>query len=180
LIDSISSSFLVEHTSLSLPELRWAFDNGIIGAQVVVNIVRAMKGAGDDDTIVRRLAVVTHGDLQDVRDIISSVELDDETVERSRHKWVWLVLSWVYERHRDDADVFEKLDGLYADLGYPEEMEAFGPYAPAYQTKGDPTDQRRQVVEEWRRFLSRGEESFGSGGPSATGGAATDQGTREA
>jgi len=44
----------------------------------------------------------------------------------------------VYEHHADDEDVFEKVAGLYADLGYPEAMVTFGPFAPAYQAKSDP------------------------------------------
>jgi hypothetical protein len=161
LIGSIPSSFIVEKTTLSLPELRWAFDNGVVGAQIVVDVAKAMKYGGDDANIVMQLVSVTHADLSEVREIISNVAVDDEVAEASRHKWVWLVLSWLYEHHREDADVFDKIDGLYADFAYPQEMAAFGPYAPAYQAKGDPTKQRKEVVGEWRRFLSRGEESFG-------------------
>jgi len=161
LVGSIQSSFIGEKTSLSLPELRWAFDNGIIGAQIAVDVAKAMKRAGDDSNVVTRLASVTHAELGEVREILSEVKVGDEEADESRRKWAWLVLSWLYEHHRDDADVLDKIDGLYADFGYPQEMAAFGPYAPAYQAKGDPTDQRKEVVGEWRRYLARGEESFG-------------------
>jgi hypothetical protein len=144
-----------------LPELRWAFDNGVIGAQIVVDVATALMHAGDDSNVVTRLASVTHADLPDVREILSNVPVDNEESDAAHHKWVWLVLSWLYEHHRDDADVFDKIDSLYADFGYPQEMLAFGPYAPAYQAKGDPKEQREEVVREWQRFVSRGEESFG-------------------
>ena len=161
LVGPIPSSFIMERTSLSLPELRWAFDNGVVGAQIVVDVAKSMVHEEDTSNVARRLASATHAELPEVREIISDVTVDDEEADASRRKWVWLVLSWLYEHHREDADVFEKIDGLYADFGYPQEMTAFGPYAPAYQAKGDPREQRREVVGEWGRYLSRGEESFG-------------------
>ena len=78
-----------------------------------------------------------------------------------RRKWSWILLSWAYERHRDDDDVSNLLGSLYADLGYPEEMVPFGPYAPAYQGKRDPADVRRDILGEWRQYLEQGEEMFG-------------------
>ncbi len=161
LVGPIPSSFIMEKTSLSLPELRWAFDNGVIGGQIAVDVAKSMAHEGDTSNLVTRLAAVTHAELPEVGEIISDVTVDDEEADASRRKWVWLVLSWLYEHHREDADVFEKVDGLYADFGYPQEMTAFGPYAPAYQAKGDPTEQRKEVVGEWRRYLSRGDETFG-------------------
>jgi hypothetical protein len=161
LVGPIPSSFIVNKSSLSLPELRWAFDNGIIGAQAIVDVAASIVGSKDDSTIITRLAGVTHAELPEVRDILEGVPIDDGQADVIRHKWVWLVLSWLYEHHGGDDDVFEKVDGLYSDLGYPEEMVTFGPYAPAYQAKGDPATMRNEVLSEWRRYLARGDETFG-------------------
>jgi hypothetical protein len=164
LVGPIPSSFIQERTSLSLAELRWAFDNGVIGAQIVVDVAKSKAAREEDDSIVvRQLAAVAHPDLPQVREILLEVPLDNEEVNAIRRKWVWLVLSWLYENQRDDADVFDKVDGLYADFGYPEEMAAFGPYAPAYQVKGDSAQVREQVVGEWRQYLTRAGEEFGRG-----------------
>jgi hypothetical protein len=161
LVGPIPSSFIIEKTSWSLPELRWAFDNGIIGAQIVVDVVTSMAARdGDDSNIVTRLAAVTHAELPEVSEILSAVPLENGEVDLIRRKWVWLVLSWLYEHHRDDDDVLEQIDGLYADFGYPPEMVAFGPYAPAYQVKGDPVAQREAVIGEWLRYLTRAGEEF--------------------
>lgn len=161
MIRPIPASFVLEKTTLPLVEARWAFDNGVIGAQVVVDIARAMRDTGDDSPVVARLAAVRHADLPSVREILSEVMVDAEEGEQARRRWLWVVLAWLYENQREDANVLDELDGIYADLGYPEEMASFGPYAPVYQAKGDPDEQRRAVFDEWRRYLSRGEESFG-------------------
>jgi hypothetical protein len=161
LVGPIPSSFIVDKTLLSLSELRWAFDNAVIGAQTVVDVAKSMLArAGDGSNIVMRLAAVTHAGLPELREILLVVPLDEGEVDVIRRKWVWLVLSWLYEHHRDDDDVLDKIDGLYADFGYPQEMVAFGPYAPAYQNKGDPVLQREAVISEWRQYLTRAGEEF--------------------
>jgi len=144
-----------------LPELNWALDNGIIGAQTIVDVAASMIGSKDDSDIITRLAGVNHAELPEVREILAEVPSDDGQADVIRRKWLWLVLSWLYEHHGDDEDVFEKVDGIYADFGYPEEMVTFGPYAPAYQAKGDPATMREEVLREWRRYLARGNETFG-------------------
>jgi len=158
--EPIPSSFLLKKTDLSLAELRWAFDNGLIGAQSVVDVAAAMVAKGDDSVHLVHLAGILHSELPEVRGILESIPIED--AELTRRKWVWLVLSWVYERRHNENDVFDTIDSLYADLGYPEEMVPFGPYAPVYQAKGDPTEMREQVLGEWRRYLERGEELFGA------------------
>ncbi len=161
-IGSIPSSFIEEKTSVSLPELRWAFDNGIIGSQIVVDVARSMEARdGNDANVVAQLAMVTHADLLDVGDILPKVCLDEDEENAIRSKWAWLVLSWLYEQHRDDDDVLYRVERLYGDLRYPSEMAAFGPYAPAYQAKGDPAAMREEVVREWRRYLVEGEGTYG-------------------
>jgi hypothetical protein len=160
-VGPIPSSFMLKKNSLSLAELRWAFEKGVIGAQIVVEAAEwiAAREHGDA-SIAARLAELRHADLPDVKEILLAVPLDDD-IDAIRRKWVWLVLSWLYENQRDDRDVFEKLDDLYADFDYPPDMAAFGPYAPAYQVKGDPAVQREQVVSAWQQYLARAAEEFG-------------------
>ena len=160
LVGPISSSFIMDRASWSLPALRWALDNGIIGAQIVVDVARSIAQAGDDSSIVARLAAVTHAELPEVSEILLEAPLQEGEAELIRRKWVWLVLSWLYEYHRNDGDVLVQIDALYADFGYPQEMVAFGPYAPAYQVKGDPIQQREAVMSEWLRYLTRAGEEF--------------------
>jgi hypothetical protein len=75
-------------------------------------------------------------------------------------KRVWLVLAHLLGTHGHDESVFDKLDMLYADLGYPEEMRPFGPYAPAHEGKHDSETTRARILTEWRNYLTRAEATF--------------------
>jgi hypothetical protein len=92
---------------------------------------------------------------------LGKVVVHPASSEELRPKWVWLLMSWLYEHQDEEINVFETIDRLYADLGYPPEMAPFGPYVPAYQSKGDPQEAKRQVVREWHEYLERGEKEFG-------------------
>jgi hypothetical protein len=156
----IPTSFILERTSVSLSELKWAFDNGLIGAQTVVELAATKLAEGADSPLLVDLAGTTHEDLPGVKKILEGLVVHLASSEELRRKWVWLLMSWLYE-HQDDGDVFETIDRLYADLGYPPEMTPFGPYASAYQAKGDPQDARKQVMREWHEYLERGQKEFG-------------------
>jgi hypothetical protein len=120
---------------MSLPELKWAFDNGLIGAQTVVDFAAVMVAEGSDSPLLVDLAGTMHDELGAVKENVGKVMVHPASSEELRRKWVWLLMSWLYE-HQDEINVFETIDRLYADLGYPPEMAPFGPYAPAYQSKG--------------------------------------------
>ena len=162
ILEPIPSAFLMGLARFSVPELRWAYDNGLIGAQTVVDLARAMVAREDSSPeLVVQLAEALHADLRDVTQLLENVSPGGDHTEIKR-KWTWVVLSWAYERHRDDARAPEVLEELYADLGYPEEMVPFGPYAPAFQGVRDPTDVRREIMHEWRSYLEHGAELFAS------------------
>jgi hypothetical protein len=168
MLEPIPPAFLVERTAISMPELRWAFDNGIVGAQAATDIATAMLVAGSTDPIVIELAGLSHEDLPSAKGLLERVPVPHDEEADIKRKWVWLILLWVYERHHEESGVFQMLEGLYADLGYPEEMEAFGPYAPAHQIVDTPAGTRGALLREWRRVLASGQEEFGFGGETSS------------
>lgn len=161
ILEPLPSSFILGKTRLSLPEVRWAYENGLIGAQTVVDVAVAMLTEGlNSSELVVNLAGVGHADLPEVGELLAQVALPSD-VEEIKKKWTWIVLSWAYERHHEDAEVSDVIEGLYADLGYPEELASFGPYAPAYQGKRDPVEVRRDILGQWHKYLKSGEALFG-------------------
>jgi hypothetical protein len=126
----------------------------------VVDIATSMLAAGDQAAAVLDLASVSHAELSEVKDLLTgqSSGIDENEIHA---KWLWLVLAHLYETQGSDDSVFDKLDALYADFGYPEEMAPFGPYAPAYQSKDDPQRVRNEVLKEWQSYLASAEGKFG-------------------
>jgi len=105
-----------------------------------------MVAEGSDSPLLVDLAGTMQEDLSAVKEILGKVEVHPASSGELRRKWVWLLMSWLYEHQNEEADVFETIGQLYADLGYPPEMARFGPYAPASQAKGDPQEARRRSM----------------------------------
>lgn len=160
--EPLPSTFILQKSRWSLPELRWAFERGLIGAQSLVDAAAWMLADGNETETVLRLAILTHAELAEAANAISDVPIDEGAVNTIRRKWLWLILSWIHDHHREDDHVWDILDGLYADFGYPSEMASFGPYAPAYQSKQSPGEVRGRVLEEWERYLRIGDAEFGA------------------
>lgn len=158
----LSSQFILQKAALTLADLQWAFDQGIIGAQAVVDVASALAASGDSSEVILALAHLTHAELPDVRAMMA-VKLDDEARANAKAKWLWLIVSWLYDTERDLEALFRELEQLYADYGYPEEMRPFGPYSPAYEGRRDPSEVRSALLGELQRYLKRGRDQFGLG-----------------
>jgi hypothetical protein len=155
----LSSGFILQKSAPTIADLQWALHQGVIGAQVVVDVASALAAAGDTSEPTLALAMLTHADLPEVRLLMNS-DLDEELRVNAKAKWLWIILSWLFETERDEG-LFRELDDLYADYGYPDEMRPFGPYSPAYEGRRDPTEVRTAILGELQRYLQDGERRFG-------------------
>lgn len=69
----IPASFILARASVSLPEMRWAFDNGLVGAQTIVDFAAAKMAEGSDSPLFVDLAATAHEDLPGVKKILVGV-----------------------------------------------------------------------------------------------------------
>jgi hypothetical protein len=86
MLGPIPSSFVLQKAERSLPELRWALENGLIGVQNVVDAAGAMLACGQDSDLLVRLAGVTHAEFADVTGMLAEVRVPEPTRD-VRRKW---------------------------------------------------------------------------------------------
>jgi hypothetical protein len=158
---AIPPSFLLSKSPLSLQEVRWALEAGIIGAQTTVDIATDLVAAGSTEAVAIELAGLTREELGEAAHLLRQVRIPEELLDFIRRKWTWLVLAWTYEKHSGDSDFVAQVDSLYADLGYPDEMIPFGPFSQSYQGKVDPDDARKQITAAWQKYLAHGNSLYG-------------------
>jgi hypothetical protein len=77
----------------SLPELRWAFDRGIIGAGTVVEAAQAIVNTGGD--LIAIQSCTPSGEAPPVSEPSHVESPGDDDEQHTRRKWVW-PLSWIY------------------------------------------------------------------------------------
>ena len=71
-----------------------------------------------------------------------------------RGKWLYLVLAWIYE-HRDGfSDPLQRVEEVYADFGYPEQISNFVRYMPMEGPDlGSIEANERRLFERWKRYV---------------------------
>ena len=107
-----------------------------------------LAGAGSDAPTLR----LVEG-LADVEPMGNEKEIRD--------KWLYLALSWIYE-HRDDyPDPLQRVEEVYADFGYPEEVAKFVRYMPMDgPDPGSREAAEQRLFERWKHYIDETEPSY--------------------
>lgn len=71
-----------------------------------------------------------------------------------RDKWLYLVLAWIYE-HRDEfPDPLQRVEEVYADFGYPDQIAKFVRYMPMDAPDlGSQEANERRLFERWKQYV---------------------------
>jgi hypothetical protein len=93
--------------------------------------------------------------------IVSSLGLEIPTMHsslwsRERHKWRYGMLKDLVDKTQNAEELLTKVEGVYADFGYPEDMKSFIYYMPADEEVSDLNleDARRILVKRLKNFLT--------------------------
>ena len=131
---SIPFSFLQEHSViLSAEEIRFAIGYELIDLRELADIVDTSLVKYPNDESLLELAlnlllgifyIDTHSKPLSL--ISSDVSIDRNSVSS---KWRYILLLWLYENSSADYD---RINKIYANFGYPLDMEKFISYMPAH------------------------------------------------
>lgn len=155
----IPLSFVDMRLRLAWSDIAWGFQNGWLDAVSVVEYAVSQLAEGEDQSVaVVELAGLTRSEFVEVPFLLEKVVstgAEDSTI--SRRKWLYLVLAWVYEHRADLADPLEVVEQLYADFGYPEEIQGFVRYMPPesnYEPKAHThAENVDRLLSKWKEYL---------------------------
>ncbi|MFE3541637.1 DUF2247 family protein [Nocardia sp. NPDC059177] len=158
----LSAGFVTARAKVTPRELRYGFLNTWISAQDVVQLASSgIVYEAPPTEAVESLSLLLSDELDKVGDLIEQIVPDEKAV------WVYLAVAWIIEHPADFGDEpFKAIELLYADFGYPTEMEPFIPFlpAPAGATPGLAGLEERvreYLAERWQYFwIGRGPEQL--------------------
>lgn len=159
----ISSAFVRERrVPLSWPDIRFGLEKELLDPAAAIDfaidqvaeedkpsaVLLDLAGAGENDRLeefVDRLA----GDRQAAAD------------DRTREKWLYLVLAWIYQ-HRDRyADPLQMVEEVYSDFNYPQDVAKFVRYMPmAGPGLGSNQDNEQRLFERWESYLKERAQTY--------------------
>ncbi len=145
----------------------WGYDREFIGPSFFVALASRKVDSG---TSACRAEIELAGLLKPelYEGISIARELAGKESMRGEHdaekKWLYLVLLWVFENRHELDDPLGVVETVYADFGYPRELDGFirympveGDYDPLQHSKDE---NERRLIENWNRYLTEARNAF--------------------
>jgi hypothetical protein len=158
----IPYAFINKHAMLSWNEAAWGYEHQYLGWSDIVELACDRLSRGDDNVWTIELAGLLKSDAHMVGDLLH--KLSDSEIKRNpevlRKKWLFIVLSWVFENRASIADPLGEVEMIYADFGYPKEIAAFVRYMP---TQDEPSIEGNdsRLISKWHAYLKEAKVELG-------------------
>lgn len=151
--------FCLEAVHLSWSDVLWAVEKGIFGWRdvqkfAVANLDKIESSSFDLDT---QIAALGKNDASEIMDLARSASSSEGGGIDTAARWRFLLLKWVYENRPLFANSLGVVEDLYAEFGFPQDMEAFVPFLPPSDgwepTKHSQAENEMRLFDNWRRYL---------------------------
>lgn len=155
----IAVDFITRHVDLLPAELARGYHLGYINEQDVVLLAETAVGRGHSSpSAMEELSCLLRDEIDRVPDLIGQLDHDGpaDDLDPSR-VWLFLVLLLAWERRGISPDALDRIEEIYADFDYPEEIEGFIPFLPA--PEGDRPG-KVALERRWRSYLDDREREF--------------------
>lgn len=146
-------SFSQTKTNWSWQELLYGMENKIIDRSEVINFATHVLDEGilGFDWVLKIAIADEYEDiLPYIHELINLEDSEDNIMIQD--KWRYAILKELYAKKSNYEDFNEKVEEIYADFDYPEDMAGFIGYMPSVDGKS--------MEESWQEYLTSSEEKF--------------------
>ena len=155
-MNALSYVFLSNRSDISLNELIWGFQNGLVTLGDALSLGAKMP---EYNASLNNAFAST----DEARYALESKLLESRTSklpvknDAAKNKWLKLTLLDQYERRRECAEPLQEVARIYADFDYPESMVEFVHYMPSASdydpSKHSTEDNIERLIGKWEAFL---------------------------
>jgi hypothetical protein len=147
--------FIRERCHMSWREIRFGLVNELLDPAAAIELaVDQVAGLEQPSAAVLELAGANRNEptLGFVERLAGGEHEGDE--DAIRGKWLYLVLAWLYEHRDEDSDPLQRVEEVYADFGYPEEIAGLVRYMPMDgPDMGSRKANEQRLVHRWAQYL---------------------------
>jgi hypothetical protein len=155
-------SFILDRVNIQWQEVVWGYKHGYLNWSEIVRLAEIKLQQGREKPLEIELASLGKEEVWRVRELVDKLsrnEMDTISTDRIKKKWLYLVLAWVYENRKEISDPLGKVEEVYADFDYPEEIEQFVRYMPIEKDQYNPSDHSKEENEKrlfykWNEYLN--------------------------
>ena len=141
---------------LSINSLCWGVENDIIDPELVKEYANEYlnKNPDCDSSKLIDLLILDVCTKENVLEIINN-KSDKRNAEKEKRIIRYVILHDIFEETDDTEKLLELIENVYADFGYPADMDKFIPYMPAEDEISNYTEAERiqHLIYNFRTFL---------------------------
>ena len=159
-----SYDYVSKLVSISWDDLLFAINHGFMKQETLIeHAINVASNEEEPSQMVIDLACLTAGESAQPFINLLSDGTNNEDDSKSREKFLYLLLNWIYEHQDLYSDPLEAVEYVYADFDYPEEITKFVRYMPA----SEPVNQslqlnRERLFNKWEQYLKDRKEEYSS------------------
>lgn len=136
----------------------WGIKNDIIDVNCAIDYAHKLveRNVAEDESLVVELFILEDADKSNVIALIEGyISLDSINTELCKRVLRYIILDGI---NQSGKDVLNKVEDIYSDFGYPEDMVSFISYMPTEDTEYNPSkhtkeDNEQRLVNKFNEFL---------------------------
>ena len=147
--------FIRDRTRLSWRDIRFGLRNELLDPEAPAALATDRVGELEESpAVLLELAVVSENEpMMELVERLAECE-PQRSEDEIRRKWLYLVLAWIYEHRHEHSDPLQRVEEVYADFGYPEEVASFVRYMPMVGPDlGSREANERRLFERWKQYI---------------------------
>jgi hypothetical protein len=154
---NIPVDFSMRKVPLMWSDVVWAYHRNILTWKDLVAFADSKVLSGDFDPYEMEISLLGKDNITSIAELAETLaKRDNERLEDTRNKWLFILLSWIFENRNNLDDPLALVEDVYADFDYPTEIQSFVRYMPAT----DGYDPRKHTSEENKARMMRKFEEF--------------------
>jgi hypothetical protein len=154
IITKIPYQFLSDRVSLSWSEIKFGLEHQLIAPRVAIEeaVNRLQR---QSNLLSAEVELVGRSDSDPILELVERLaEAEGPPPVPVKDKWLFLILAWLYENRSSVPDPLGRVEELYSDFGYPNEIAPFVRYMPMVGSDlGDRAANETRLYDYWKSYL---------------------------
>lgn len=151
---SVPYDYASSKANFSWHEILFALNHELLSSySAVEHAMEELRSVDDYSDALVELASLNEG--EPVREYVENLaNLEKDMATDTESKWLFVLLSWVYENRSDYNDALQVIEQIYADFDYPQSIESFVRYMPSDEPSlGSVKKDSERLYEKWNSYL---------------------------
>lgn len=153
----IPYQFIKARAKLSWQEVHFGLVNELLDPDAVAKLASdEISNSEHCSDALLHLAVELKGQVPQMISAVKHLSSCELPISEGRikDKWLYLVLAWTYVNRGIVPNPLQRIEEIYADFGYPEQISSFVRYMPMVGPDlGSREANESRLLERWRQYL---------------------------